>query len=81
MSLPRDSGLQTDLKPGSVRQFLNVPAEIVHKDDRMAGGQGVPTRAKTGCRSGLCELFGKNIGGRHQLQYRAIKPADTPRTP
>ena len=59
--------MQTDLKPPSVGQFLNIPAEIVHKDDGMTSGQGIPASTKaSSCRS-LCELIGENVGGRHNF--------------
>jgi hypothetical protein len=66
MSISRASRLQTDLKPRSVRQFLNIPAEIVHKDDRMAGSHGILTGTKTSGGGSLRELF--------HFYYRAVKP-------
>jgi hypothetical protein len=65
MRLSCVSGLQTDFKPRTVWQFFNIPAKIVHKDNGMTSGQGIPASAKTGrCRS-LCKLLGENIGVRH----------------
>ena len=72
MGLPWVSGLQTNLKLRSVGQFLHIPAETVHKDDRMTGSQGRPASTKTCCCRSLRELFGKNIRGRHHLQYRVV---------
>ena len=63
MNLAWDSGLQMDLNLRSVRKFLNVPPEIVHKHDRVARGQGVPTSAQTRVCCGLGELFCENTRG------------------
>ena len=67
MRLSGGSGMQKDLKPPSVGQFLNIPAEIVHKDDRMTSGQGIPASTKTGRSRSLCKLVGENVGGRHNF--------------
>ena len=47
MSLSWGSGLQMDLKLRSVRQFLNVAPEIVHKNDRVTGSQGMSAISAT----------------------------------
>jgi hypothetical protein len=66
MSFCRSPRLQADRKHRSVRQFLNVPARVVNKDDRKAGSERMPACAKTRPCSCLGELLGQNIGGRHQ---------------
>ncbi len=68
MGLSCVSGVQTELKFGSVRQFLNIPAQLVHKDNRMTGSRNIPASAKTGSRRGSCKLLAENIGGRHLLR-------------
>ncbi len=72
MTFSGGSGLQADLKPGSVRQFLNVPASVVHKDDRKPGSERIPACAKTSSCRCLGEVLGQNIGDCHQPQYRAV---------
>jgi hypothetical protein len=61
----RGSGLQTDLKPRAVWQLLDISAEIIDKDHRMAGSQGLPAGSKTRVRRSLSKLLGKNVGERH----------------
>jgi hypothetical protein len=56
-----------DLKPRSVRQFLNISPEIVHKDDRMTRGQGILASAEARGSRSLGELFCENTGGRHPV--------------
>ncbi len=60
MNLAWASWLQMDLNLRSVRHFLNVPPEIVHKHDRVARSQGVPTSAQTRAGGGLSELLCEN---------------------
>lgn len=52
-----------DLKLRSVRQFLNVPPEIIHKHDGMTGSERIATGAETSGGRGLSERFRENTGG------------------
>jgi hypothetical protein len=63
MRISRGSGMQTDLQPRSVREFLNMPAGIVHKDNGMTGRQGLPASPKTGACRRSCKFLSENMGG------------------
>lgn len=53
----RSSGLEADLKPRSVRQFLYIPPKIVPVNYRVAGGQSVLTGATAGHGRGMGKLI------------------------
>lgn len=61
--LPRGSRVKAFLNPSSIRHFLDIPAEVVDEDHRMASGKGLLTGAKTRCDRCLCKLFAKDSGG------------------
>ena len=71
MRLSWSSGLQADLKAPSVGQFLNVPAEIIDKDDGMASRQSIPPGRDAGSGCSTRKLLGENVD-RHCFQYRVV---------